>query len=135
MIFLKMIIQSVVLIFILIYLTYVLITSSPCERISRATKPIEIISDGVVIFAKPWVEPETIYRIRNWSARSRLNAAILFRIQFYSNAVPPVVCDWDAQKDQILGTGNYSKSHEEEAQQNIAEGRTQNNSVPPLDQN
>ncbi|WP_291593565.1 hypothetical protein [Comamonas sp.] len=94
-----------------------MITSDPCTRIDRATKPIELTTDFVVVLAKPWAEPQTLQSIRNWSARTRLRAAIVFRIQFYSDSVPPVVCDWDLAKDRILGTDSSLSEKDEEVKQ------------------
>ena len=114
MIFIRMMISAVLVLLLVIYFTYVLITSSPCERISRATKTIDLTNDFVVILAKPWAELETLQSIKNWSAKTRLRAAILFRIQFYSDSVPPVVCDWDVYKDQILGTDSSLSEKDDE---------------------
>ncbi|EOZ8645348.1 hypothetical protein ACQWTT_001099 [Acinetobacter baumannii] len=117
MIFIRMLISAVVVLLFVIYFTYVLVTSDPCTRIDRATKPIELTTELVTAFAKPWAEPETLQSIRNWSARTRLRAAIVFRIQFYSDSVPPVICDWDAVKDRMLGADSSLSEKDDEVKQ------------------
>lgn len=117
MIFIRMLISAVVVLLFVIYFTYVMLTTDSCERISRATKPIQLTTDFVNVLAKPWAEPATLQSIDNWSARTRLRAAILFRIQFYSETVPPVVCDWDTYKDRVLGTDSSLSEKDEEVKQ------------------
>lgn len=39
------------------------------------------------------------------------------RIQFYSETVPPVVCDWDTYKDRVLGTDSSLSEKDEEVKQ------------------
>lgn len=131
MIILRTIITAIVLLFIIIYACFVLITSNPCTRIDRATIPVRYASEFAKTMAKPWSQPETLQSIDQWSAKQRLRMAILFRIQFYSDAVPPVRCDWDIYKESILGSDNglIQKEKMKEAerqnandQQNMNEG-------------
>lgn len=117
MIVIRMLFSAVVVLLLVIYFTYVMVTFDPCTRIDRATKPIELTTDFVQVLAKPWAEPQTLQSIDNWSAKNRLRAAIFFRIQFYSDTVPAVVCDWDAVKDQILGTDSSLSEKDEEVKQ------------------
>lgn len=114
MIIIRMLIAAVVCLTLIVYFFYVLITSSPCERIDRATLPIRLGTDVTKVIVKPWGDAETLNAIDRFSARSRLRAALFFRIQFYSDRVPPVVCDWDAYKDQILGDGSYFEEKDSE---------------------
>ena len=117
MIFIRMLVSAVIVLMFVIYFTYVMLTTNSCERISRATKPIQLTTDFVNILAKPWAEPETLQSIDDWSARTRLRAAILFRIQFYSESVPPIVCDWDAYKDRVLGNQSSLSEKDDEVKQ------------------
>ena len=114
MIIIRMLIAAVICLAIIVYVCYVLITSSPCERIDRATLPVRYATDVTKAIAKPWSQPETLNAIDRFSARTRLKAALLFRIQFYSDRVPPVICDWDAYKDQILGNSSYFEDKDKE---------------------
>lgn len=124
MIILRTIITAIVLLFIIIYTVFVLITSNPCTRIDRATIPVRYASEFAKTMAKPWSEPQTLNSIDQWSAKQRLRMAILFRIQFYSDAVPPIRCDWDIYKNQILGPDD-SLIQKEKAKE--SEGQNTNN--------
>lgn len=121
MIILRTIITAIVLLFIIIYACFVLITSNPCTRIDRATIPVRYASEFAKTMAKPWSQPETLSGIDQWSAKQRLRIAIIFRIQFYSDSVPPVRCDWDQYKEAVLGSDNSllqkEKAKEAERQQ------------------
>lgn len=117
MIIIRMLFSAVVVLLFVIYFTYVMVTFDPCTRLDRATKPIEFTTDFVQVLAKPWAEPQTLQSISNWSARNRLRAAIFLRIQFYSDSIPPVVCDWDSVKDQILGSNSSLAEKDEEVKQ------------------
>ena len=117
MILIKMLFSAVMVLLCVIYFTYVMVTFDPCTRLDRATKPIELTTDFVQVIAKPWSEPQKLETISNWSERNRLRAAIFLRIQFYSETVPPVVCDWDAVKDQVLGSNSSLAEKDEEVKQ------------------
>lgn len=106
MIILRTIITGIFLLLFIMYSTYVLVASDPCVRTDRVTIPIRIASEFAQTMAKPWSQPETLRSIETWSAKQRLRMAIIFRIQFYSDAVPPIRCDWDAYKEQVLGPEN-----------------------------
>lgn len=114
MIIIRMMIAAIVCLALIVYFCYVLITSNPCERIDRATLPVRLSTDLTKVIVKPWSHPETLDSIDRFSARTRLKLALLFRIQFYSDRVPPVVCDWDAYKDQILGGDTYFERKDDE---------------------
>lgn len=126
MIILRTIITAIVLLFIIIYACFVLITSNPCTRIDRATIPVRYASEFAKTMAKPWSQPETLNGIDQWSAKQRLRLAILFRIQFYSDHVPPIRCDWDIYKEKVLGSDNglleKERSKEAERMQNNQAG-------------
>lgn len=131
MIIIRMMIAAIVCLTIIAYLSYVMVTSSPCERIDRATLPVRLATDFTKQAVKPWTQPSTLDKIDGFSARTRLRAALLFRIQFYSDRVPPVICDWDAYKDRILNADStleqkdsYNRQHAEESNYaNTARGR------------
>lgn len=119
MILIRMIIASVLLLSILVYMVFLLVSTDPCTRINRATIPVVYATDIAKAAAKPWSSPQTMQAMDVWGAKTRLRFALLFRIQFYSDSVPPVLCDWDQYKDQILGGDSTLKDKDTENQKNV----------------
>jgi hypothetical protein len=113
MIILRTIISVIVLLFIIVYVSFVLLTTNPCQRIDRATMPVRYAAEFAKTAAKPWSTPESLTSIDQWSVRTRFSLAILFRIQFYSDVVPPIRCDWDQHKALILGPDSSLIKREE----------------------
>ncbi|NNH79208.1 hypothetical protein HLH17_16445 [Acinetobacter sp. ANC 5380] len=106
MIIFRMIISGIIALSLVIYFFYVFVVSSPCERLSRATKPIDLGTSLVVTLSEPWSSPNTLSSIEAWSAKTRLKAAVLLRIQFYSKSEQPVICDWDKYVEVVSPTSS-----------------------------
>ena len=113
MIIFRMIISGIIALGLVVYFFYVFVVSSPCERLSRATKPIDLGASVVSTLAKPWTSDEALNYIEAWSAKTRLKSAVLLRIQFYSDSEQPVVCDWDQYVDVIENTSEQSNDTQE----------------------
>lgn len=80
---------------LLVYVVYVFMPTSRCDRIHRSTIPVELVSDLTTAMARPWVENETeFYIVKNWM-RFRFTANDFVRTQFFGDANEELVCAWD----------------------------------------
>lgn len=128
MIIFRMIISALIALAITIYFFYVFVVSNPCERLSRATKPIDLGANLVAEVVQPWTTPNAVASIENWSARTRLRSAMLLRVQFYSKSEQPIICDWDIYADQMYSTPSLENGDvEQESYQGEAVGNQQSN--------
>ncbi len=133
MIILRTIIMGIFLLVFIMYISFVLVTSDPCKRIDRATIPVRLGSEFLKTMVEPWTSPQFLQTIDQSSARTRIRLAILFRIQFYSDVNPPVVCDWDMYKEQVLGPDNSLIQKERNQNQQNNESQNQLPQLPSQD--
>lgn len=126
------------------YLGYMLITSDPCTRIERATKPVYLAGIVVQRVAEPWSSPSTMKWLEQNTFKSQLWSALFIRKFAYYKAEPPIICSWDAYADLVGGVPmtkdgkapakSVQKEEVDQQEQKQLPQQTQQLDLPPLPQ-